>query len=66
MKSSSDTEEIPGFTEEEMERATQMMKRHKAQGMDGITSDILKLGGTNRPHLPHKHLQSHTKDKADS
>ena len=44
MKSSPDTEEIPKFTEEEVERAIKRMKRHKAQGMDGITSDIIKLG----------------------
>ena len=45
MKSSPDTEEILEFTEEEVERAITRMKRHKAQGMDGITSDIIKLGG---------------------
>ena len=45
MKSSPDTEEIPGFTEEEVERAIKRMKRHKAQGVGGITSDIIKLGG---------------------
>ena len=46
MKSSPDTEEIPEFTEEEeVERAIKRMKRHKAQGVDGITSDIIKLGG---------------------
>ena len=45
MKSSPDTEEIPGFTEEEVERAIKRMKRHKVQGVDGITSDIIKLGG---------------------
>ena len=45
MKSSPDTEEIPKFTEEEVERAIKRMKRHKAQGVDGITSDIIKLGG---------------------
>ena len=45
MKSSPDTEEIPEFTEEEVERAIKRMKRHKTQGMDGITSDIIKLGG---------------------
>ena len=45
MKSSPDTEEIPEFTEE-VERAITKMKRHKAQGMDGITNDIIKLGGT--------------------
>ena len=33
------------FTEEEVERAIKRMKKHKAQGMDGITSDIIKLGG---------------------
>ena len=44
MKSSPDTEEIPEFTEE-VERAIKRMKRHKAQGVDGITSDIVKLGG---------------------
>ena len=44
MKSSPDTEEILEFTEEEVERAIKMMKRHKDQGMDGITSDIIKLG----------------------
>ena len=37
-------EEITEFTEEEMERAIKRMKRHKAQGKDGITSDIIKLG----------------------
>ena len=45
MKLSPDTEEIPEFTEEEVERAIKRMKRHKAQGVDGITSDIIKLGG---------------------
>ena len=45
MKSSPDTEEIPEFTEEEVKRAIKGMKRHKAQGVDGITSDIIKLGG---------------------
>ena len=45
MKSSPDTEEIHEFTEEEVERAIKRMKRHKAQGVDGITSDIVKLGG---------------------
>ena len=45
MKSSPDTEEIPEFTAEEVERAIKRMKRHKAQGVDGITSDIIKLGG---------------------
>ena len=44
MKSSPDTEEIPEFAEE-VERAIKRMKRHKAQGVDGITSDIIKLGG---------------------
>ena len=45
MKSSPDTEEIPEFTEEEVERAIKRMKRHKAQGVDGITRHIIKLGG---------------------
>ena len=45
VKSSPDTEEIPEFTEEEVERAIKWTKRHKAQGVDGITSDIIKLGG---------------------
>ena len=45
MKSSHDTEEIPEFTEEEVERAIKRMNKPKAQGMDGITSDIIKLGG---------------------
>ena len=45
MELSPDTEEIPEFTEEEVERAIKRMKRHKAQGVDGITSDIIKLGG---------------------
>ena len=45
MKSSPDTKEIPGFTEEEVDRAMKRMKRHKGQGVDGITSDIIKLGG---------------------
>ena len=44
MKSSPDTEEIPKFTEE-VERAIKRMNKYKAQGMDGITSDIIKLGG---------------------
>ena len=44
MESSPDTEEIPKFAEE-METAMKRMKRHKAQGVDGITSDIIKLGG---------------------
>ena len=46
MKSSPDTEEIPEFTEEEVGRAIKRMKRHKAQGVDGITSDIMKLVGS--------------------
>ena len=60
MKSSPDTEEIPEFTEGEVERAIKRMKRHKAYGVDGITSDIIKLEGEgggegrNRPHLPKK------------
>ena len=37
MKSSPDTEE------QEVERAIKRMKRHKAHGMDGITSDMIKL-----------------------
>ena len=44
MKSSPDTEEMPEFTEEEAERTIKRMKRHKAQGVDGITSAIIKLG----------------------
>ena len=60
------TEEIPEFTEEEVERAIKRMKRHKAQGVDGITSDIIKLGGPNCSHLPNKYLQQQTEDKADS
>ena len=52
MESSPDTEEIPEFTEEEVEIAIKRMKRHKAQGMDGITSDIINRegdgGGTGR------------------
>ena len=66
MKSSPDTEEIPEFTEEKVKRAIKRIKRHKAQGVDGITSDAIKLGGTSRSHLPNNHLQQHTKDKADS
>ena len=45
IKSSPDTEKIPKFTEEEVERAIKMMKRHKAYGMDGTASDILKRRG---------------------
>ena len=45
MKSSPDTEEISDFTEEEVERAIKRMERHKSQGIGGITSDIIKLGG---------------------
>ena len=60
MKWSPDTEEIPEFTEEEVETAIKRMKRHKDQEMDEITSDIIKLGrggGANRSHLPNKHFQ---------
>ena len=61
MKSSPDSEVITKFTEEEVEREIKWMKRHKAQEMDGITSDIIKLGG------PNKHLQQHkTKQILDS
>ena len=49
MKSSPGTEEISEFTEEEVERAIKGMKRHKTHGMDGITSDIIKLGGQTVP-----------------
>ena len=49
MKSSPDTEEISEFTEEDVERAVKRMKRHKAQRMDGIISDIITL--------PNEHLQ---------
>ena len=45
MKSSPGTEEISEFTEEEVEKAIKRMNRHKPQGVDGITSDIIKLGG---------------------
>ena len=45
MKSSQGTEEISEFTEEEVERTIKRMNTHKAQGMDGIISDIIKLGG---------------------
>ena len=43
MKSSPGTEEIPEFTEKEVERAIKRMKRHKTQGMDGVISDIITL-----------------------
>ena len=68
MKSSLDTEEIPKFTGEEVERAITRKKRHKAHGMDEITSDI-KLGrggGAKCSHLHNKHLQYHIKGKVDS
>ena len=39
-------EEPPPFLEEEIEQAMKMMKKGKAPGNDGITSDILKLGGS--------------------
>ena len=45
MKSSPDTEEIPEFTEEVERAIKKKMKRHKAQGVDGIRIDIIKLGG---------------------
>ena len=45
MKSCPGTEEIPVFTEEEVERTIKRMKTHKAHEMDGITSDIITLGG---------------------
>ena len=56
IKSSPDTEEIPKFTEEKVERAIKRMKRHIAQGIDGITSHIIKLeggggGGDQSSHL---------------
>ena len=44
MTSSPGTEEISRFTEEEVEKAIKRMNRHKAQGVDRITSDIIKLG----------------------
>ena len=56
VKSSPDSEEIPEFAEGEVERAVKRMKRHKAHGMDGITSDIVKLGLTDCPCLAKKHL----------
>ena len=46
MKSSPDTEGVPEFTEEEVGRAIKKMKRHKTQGMNGITSDIITLGAS--------------------
>ena len=39
-KLSPDTEEIPEFIEEEVERAIKRVKRHKAHGMDGISGII--------------------------
>ena len=46
MKSSSDTKEIPEFTEEEVGRAIKRMKRQNANGVDEITRlrDIIKPG----------------------
>ena len=61
MKSCPDTEEIPEFTEE-VERPIKRMRRHRAQGITRITSDVINLGGggggggTDRSHLPNKHL----------
>ena len=44
IKSSPDTEKIPESTDEEVEMAIKSMNRHKAHGMDGTGSDIMKLG----------------------
>ena len=52
MKSSPDTGEIPEFAEEEEERAIEWMKRRKAQGMGGMTSDIIKLGSGDKLSSP--------------
>ena len=44
MKPSPDTEEIRQFTDEEVERPTEMKtKFHKANGVDGVTSDVINL-----------------------
>ena len=65
MKSSPDTEEIPEFTEEEVERAIKRMKR-QSPGSRRNHKSYYKTRGTDCPHLLNKHLQQHTKDKADS
>ena len=47
MESSPDTDEVPPFTEKEIEHALKKMRKMKAPGNDGITSDIIKMGGQN-------------------
>ena len=41
----SSTEDMPAFTEEEVERAIKRTKRYTTHGMDEISNDIIKLGG---------------------
>ena len=44
MKSSSDTEVILQFTEEEVESVTEKDVKHKTHEIDGTTSDIINFG----------------------
>ncbi|GFN90437.1 hypothetical protein PoB_001694300 [Plakobranchus ocellatus] len=45
LTSSPDKEEIPPFLEEEVEETLDEMKKKKAPGNDGITSNVMKIGG---------------------
>ena len=45
MKWGPDIEDIPKFTEEEVERATIKKEKHKAREIDGFRSDIVNLDG---------------------
>ena len=45
LTTSADTEEIPPFLEDEVRETLKEMKKNKAPGNDGITSDVLNLGG---------------------
>ncbi|GFO49212.1 RNA-directed DNA polymerase from mobile element jockey [Plakobranchus ocellatus] len=44
LTSSPDKEEIPPFLEEEVKETLDEMKKKKAPGNDGITSDVMKIG----------------------
>ncbi|GFN88297.1 endonuclease-reverse transcriptase [Plakobranchus ocellatus] len=45
LTSSPDKEEIPPFLEEEVKEMLDEMRKKKAPGKDGITSDVMRIGG---------------------
>ena len=42
---SPEQEQVPKFTEDEIENTLKFLKKGKAPGIDNITSDVLKIGG---------------------